>query len=325
MKYVLVQYDSEEVKEIQPFTGTGNMIEHKACPPQQEPNNGRRGRFYCRVNKQTYLETVNKLLAHIQRGDIYEINYCIEFFAEDIVIDPLKVFKKLKELTEAPFAGLYQCGDEIIICASPERFLKKEGNKLISQPMKGTAPRDKDADEDERQKKALAHSLKEQTENVMALDVARNDISIIAKKGTVQATELFGVRTFKNVHQMVSTVACELKDGVELKEILKATFPPASMTGAPKISACKLIKKYEASPRGIYSGCIGSINDNGDFDLSVVIRTLIYNPKLKRLSFHVGSAITASASPEKEWAECLLKAEALLKSLGTTAADVQFL
>ncbi len=312
MRNILVQFDSQEVKEIQPFTGTGNVIEQ-------------RGQFYCRVNRQSYMETVNKLLAHIKRGDIYEINYCIEFFAENIVIDPQKVFSRLKELTNAPFAGLYQCGDEIIICASPERFLERKGNKLTSEPMKGTAPRSNDPATDEQHKKDLGQSLKEQTENVMALDVARNDLSIIAKKGSVQTTELFGVRTFKNVHQMVSTVECELKDGVGLKEILAATFPPASMTGAPKISACKLIEKYEASPRGIYSGCIGSIKGNGDFDLSVVIRTLIYNPKLKRLSFHVGSAITAPASPEKEWMECLLKAEALLKALGTTAADVQYL
>ncbi len=312
MKHILVLFESQEVKEIQPFTSSGAVIEQK-------------GNFYCRVNKETYTNAVNKLLGHIQRGDIYEINYCVEFFAEGIVIDPLKVFAKLKELTGAPFAGLYQCGDEIIICASPERFLKREGSKLLSQPMKGTAPRGKDRVEDEKLKFDLATSLKEQTENVMALDVARNDLSIVAKKGTVVTTELFGVHTFKNVHQMVSTVESQLKNEIGFKEILRATFPPASMTGAPKISACKLIAQYELFPRNIYSGCLGRIEDNGDFDLTVVIRTIIYNAKTKRLSFHVGSAITASAHPEKEWEECLLKADSLLRSLEVNLDEVTFL
>jgi len=313
MQHQLIMFETREIKEIFPYTA------------EDKPVTEQKGKFYCRVNRQTYTETVQKLLAHIKRGDIYEINYCIEFFAEDIVIDPVKVFARLKEFTGAPFSGIYQCGDEIILCASPERFLKKEGKKLISQPMKGTAPRGKDAAEDELLKQALANSLKEQTENVMALDVARNDLSMIAKKGTVFTSELFGVRSFKNVHQLVSTVECEPEADTNLEKIISATFPPASMTGAPKISACKLIGTYEASPRGIYSGCLGRVEDNGDFDLCVIIRTLIYNPVLKQLSFHVGSAITASATPQKEWNECLLKAEALLKALEVENKDLAFL
>jgi len=313
MRHLLVLYETQEIKEIYPYEAEGKAITEQ------------KGSFYCNVNRPAYIETVKKLLAHIKRGDIYEINYCIGFYAEDIVIDPLKVFQHLKEYTAAPFAGIYQCGDEIILCASPERFLKKEGKKLISQPMKGTAPRGKDPAEDEQFKQALANSLKEQTENVMALDVARNDLSRIAKKGTVHTSDLFGVHTFKNVHQMVSTVECELAKDTAFEKIIAATFPPASMTGAPKISACKLIAQYEASPRGIYSGCLGRVEDNGDLDLCVVIRTLIYNPVLKRLSFHVGSAITVSASPGKEWEECLLKADALLKALEVGSKDIAFI
>lgn len=300
------QIESTPVSEVKP-----NIVPHVDT-------------IYCRLNKQKYVEQVNKLLAHIKRGDIYEINYCVEFFCENAVINPQQVFKKLNELTEAPFAQLLKAGDDYIICASPERFIQKKGNKLISQPMKGTASRSTDADEDLRIKNALQHSLKEQTENVMALDVARNDLSQVATKGSVVVDELFGVRTFKNVHQMLSTVNCKIKEGKTIDDIIKATFPPASMTGAPKLKAIELIKKYELSPRGIYSGALGFIDENDDFDFCVVIRTIIYNKKQKRLSFHVGSAITAQCKPEEEWDECLLKAETLFKALGVAVKDVVF-
>jgi para-aminobenzoate synthetase component 1 len=313
MRHLLVLFESKEIKEVIPFTGEMQEIKDTS------------EKIYCGINKEKYIETVNKLLAHIKRGDIYEINYCIEFFAENIVINPHKVFKRLNEFTEAPFAGIYQCGDDIILSASPERFLKREGNKLTSQPMKGTAPRGKNVVDDELLKKNLAKNLKEQTENVMALDVARNDLSVVAKKGSVHTTGLFGVQTFKNVHQMISTVECELKEEINFEEIISATFPPASMTGAPKISACRLIEKYELSPRNIYSGCLGMMQENGNFDFCVVIRSIIYNPEQRRISFHVGSAITASAIPESEWEECLLKADTLLKALDVDISEVVFL
>ena len=190
--------------------------------------------------------------------------------------------------------------------------------------MKGTARRSADAAEDLKIKATLQNNLKEQTENVMALDVARNDLSQVAQKGSVVVDELFGVHTFKNVHQMVSTVSCKLKEDTGFDDILKATFPAASMTGAPKLKAIELIKKYELSPRGIYSGALGFIEANGDFDLCVVIRTIIYNEKLNRLSFHVGSAITAQCDPEEEWKECLLKAETIFTALGVSINDVVF-
>jgi len=283
------------------------------------------GTIYCRLSKQKYIEHVNKLLAHIKRGDIYEINYCLEFFCANAVINPQQVFKKLNELTEAPFAQLLKAGDDYIICASPERFIQKKGDTLISQPMKGTARRSAATEEDLKIKNTLQHNIKEQTENVMALDVARNDLSQIAQKGSVIVDELFGVHTFKNVHQMLSTVSCKLKENITFDDIIKATFPPASMTGAPKIKAIELIKKYELSKRNIYSGALGIINTNGDFDFCVVIRTIIYNEKLKHLSFHVGSAITAQCKPEEEWNECLLKAETIFKALNINIDDVVFI
>lgn len=282
------------------------------------------GAIHCRLNKETYIKNVNKLLAHIRRGDIYEINYCIEFYCDDAVVNVNEVFNNLKTLTEAPYAQLVKAGDVYIICGSPERFIQKTGNILSTQPMKGTARRSADTKEDEKIKNALKYSLKEQTENVMAVDVARNDLSQVAQKATVKVDELFGVHTFKNVHQMVSTVSCQIKENITFKDIIKATFPPASMTGAPKLKSIELIKRYEPTPRGIYSGALGFINNSGDFDFCVVIRTIIYDEKLKRLSFHVGSAITAQCNPEEEWSECLLKAETLFKALGTDIKNIVY-
>ena len=304
MSYYLILFESGELVEVEPV-----LADEKFDVVTKT------GNIQCRITKETYLENVNKLLSHIKRGDIYEINYCIEFFCEDVVVNPRQVFNKLNELTQAPFAQLIKAGDEYIICASPERFIQKAGDTLITQPMKGTARRSADETKDEKIKNELRHNLKEQTENVMAVDVARNDLSQVAQKGTVQVTELFGVQTFKNVHQMVSTVSCKIKEEISFNDIVKATFPPASMTGAPKLKAVELIKKYELSPRGIYSGALGFVDNKGDFDFCVVIRTIIYNPKLKRLSFHVGSAITAQCNLGEEWNECLLKAETLIKAI----------
>jgi para-aminobenzoate synthetase component 1 len=303
----------------------GKQIEVKPVLAEEVDIATKIGVIYCRLSKQKYIENVNRLLTHIKRGDIYEINYCIEFFCENAVINPNQVFNKLNELTKAPFAQLLKAGDEYIICASPERFIQKKEDILISQPMKGTARRSADAEEDEKIKNQLKHSLKEQSENVMALDVARNDLSQVAQKGSVIVDELFGVHTFKNVHQMLSTVGCKLKENATFDNIIKATFPPASMTGAPKLKAVELIKKYELSPRGIYSGALGFIDTYGDFDFCVVIRTIIYNQRLKRLSFHVGSAVTAQCNPEEEWNECLLKAETLFKALDVKIDDVVYL
>lgn len=269
----------------------------------------------CRVNKQKYIETVNKLKQHIQFGDIYEINYCIEFFAKNAEINPFIVFEKLNTISEAPFAVMAKFHNKYVLCSSPERYIKKENQKLISQPIKGTRKRSTNQAEDDFLKMELKNDAKEQRENVMIVDLVRNDLSKIATKNSVKVKELFGVYSFKQVHQLISTVTCEVGDKTTFEEILKATFPMGSMTGAPKVRAMQLIDEYEEFNRGIYSGSIGYIDENNNFDFNVIIRTIIYDAETNYLSFSVGSAITAYCDAEKEWDECMLKANAMFTAL----------
>ena len=269
-----------------------------------------------RFSKADYIDSVNQIKDHISRGDIYVTNFCQEFFADDAAIDAVTTFLQLNLVSPTPFGTFYKWMDNYILCASPERFLAKRGTKLISQPIKGTAKRGKTAQEDKAIKVQLRHHAKELQENVMIVDLVRNDLTHSAKPGTVKTEELFGIYTFNQVHQMISTVVCELKEGISDVEAIRNTFPMGSMTGAPKISAMQLMEKYERSKRGIYSGAIGYFSPNNDFDFNVVIRTLLYNAANKYLSFHAGSAITYHADAEKEYDECLLKAKAILEVLG---------
>lgn len=267
------------------------------------------------ITKEEYLAKVAALKQHIQQGDIYEINYCITFEAKDAEIDPIHVFNKLNAISKASYAALVKLDKQWIISSSPELFLSKHNNKLFTKPIKGTAKRGKTFEEDEQLKQLLQNSLKEQTENVMIVDVARNDLSRIATKGSVKVDKLFDIETYEQVHQMVSTVSCELKQDITFNDIIHATFPMASMTGAPKIKAMELIDTYELYNRGAYSGAVGYINSNGDFDLNVLIRSIFYDEEKKYLSFSVGSAITAMCNPEEEYEECLLKAKAMMQVL----------
>ena len=265
-----------------------------------------------RVSKNEYTETIEQLKKHILRGDCYEINYCMEFFAEDVVIDPLSVYQKLSKNSPNPFSALYKLEDKWLICASPERFLKREGNKILSQPIKGTSSRFlKDDKEDKKSKDELYTSEKDRSENVMVVDLVRNDLARVCKEGTVRVDELFGIYSFPQVHQMISTVSGELKDEISFTEIIKATFPMGSMTGAPKRRVMELIDQYEGSGRGIFSGAVGYITPDGDFDFNVVIRSIMYNASEKYLSFMAGSGITFYSDAEKEYEECLLKTEAM--------------
>jgi para-aminobenzoate synthetase component 1 len=269
-----------------------------------------------RTPKQDYISTVNSILAHIHRGDIYEINYCIEFFAESVSIDPPAIFQKLNALCEAPFSVLYKHNDQWLICASPERFLKKTGAKLISQPIKGTRPRGKTTEEDQQLRDELLNDPKERSENVMIVDLVRNDLSKSAKKGSVNVEELFGIHSFKNVHQMISTVVAELDEHIHPVDAIKNAFPMGSMTGAPKVRAMQLAEEFENMKRGLYSGAAGYFTPEMDFDFNVVIRSIQYNAKTGYLSLMAGSAITANSDPEKEYAECLVKAKTLFQALG---------
>lgn len=268
----------------------------------------------CSLSKEEYVFKVKEIKKHIQRGDIYEMNFCFEFFAENAGVNPFQLFEKLYEKSQAPFASMTHINDLFIFCASPERYIRKTGEKIISEPMKGTAPRNQDPVKDEENKRRLQNSEKEKNENVMIVDLVRNDLSRLAQKGTVKVESLFEVRSFATVHQMISTISC-WNNGHSLEEILQATFPMGSMTGAPKKRVLELINEYETSARGIYSGALGMIEPNGDFDLAVVIRTIVYDAKKKYLSFSVGSAITAACNPDEEYEECLLKAKALMEVL----------
>jgi para-aminobenzoate synthetase component 1 len=268
-----------------------------------------------KISKHDYLSAVRQLQQHIRKGDIYEINFCQEFFARSASIDPVQVYQKLNGISEAPFAAYCNFGAHHVICSSPERFLQKQANRLISQPIKGTIRRSADPKEDTFLKNELQHNEKERSENVMIVDLVRNDLSRIAKRGTVKAEELFGAYTFKQVHQLISTISCEVKNELSFTDIIRNTFPMGSMTGAPKVSAMQLIERYESTKRGLYSGAIGYINPQGNFDFNVVIRSILYNQENKVVSFMVGSAITDKADAEQEYEECLLKAKALFEVL----------
>lgn len=267
------------------------------------------------TDRKEYERNCNSLLHHIQRGDIYEVNYCIDFIGSTPDLDPVSVFCQLTGLADAPMSALYKNGRSWLMCASPERYVMRKGNKIISQPIKGTIRRGKSPEEDAQLMEQLRNDPKERSENVMIIDLVRNDLSRFAKKGTVRVTERFGVHTFKTVHQMISTVECEADADTDVSRILRCTFPMGSMTGAPKYSALKLADEQEGRSRGIFSGTVGYILPNGDFDFNVVIRSIMWNSGTGHLSVKAGSAITANSIPEKEYEECLLKAEAMMNAL----------
>ena len=268
-----------------------------------------------RVNKQSYVNTVEEIKTHILRGDIYEINYCQEFYSEESQLDPILVYRKLTTLSPTPFSGFFKIGSHFILSASPERFICKKENKLISQPIKGTARKSSDVVEDLILRDRLRDDAKQQAENVMIVDLVRNDLTKSAVPGSVKVNELFGVYSFSHVHQMISTISCELDPRTHFIDAIKKSFPMGSMTGAPKIRALELIEQFESMKRGTYSGAMGYISDNQDFDFNVLIRSIFYNSAQSYLSFHVGGAITYASDPEDEYQECMLKASAILKTL----------
>ncbi len=269
-----------------------------------------------RVHRDEYIKNVEHIRQHIIEGDVYELNYCVEFYAEDADIEPTYVYSRLKEKSPTPFAAFFKCYDKYLLCASPERFLKKQSEQLFSQPIKGTIKRGNTFEEDEHLKHELLHSIKERAENLMIVDLVRNDLARSSKTGSVDVEELFGIYSFKHVHQMISTVSSTIKPEVNFIDAIKNAFPMGSMTGAPKISAMELIEKYELTKRGLYSGAVGYILPNADFDFNVVIRSVQYNQATKYLSYEVGSAITFDSDAVQEYEECLLKAKAIKDVLG---------
>ena len=271
-----------------------------------------------RISKSTYLENIEKILALIRRGDFYEINYCQAFEVNHLNAGPVNVYRALMDLSPTPFACFYKNDQQYLLCASPERFLQKKGNQLISQPIKGTIKRilENDAD-DQEQLKALQNSSKDKSENVMVVDLVRNDLSKICEQGSVHVSELFGIYSFPQVHQMISTITGKVNDKVSFSEILDATFPMGSMTGAPKKSVMETIDALEPTSRGLYAGTVGYFNPAGNFDFNVVIRSIFYNSETGQANYQVGGGITIYSDPEKEYEECLLKAAAIKKVLTT--------
>ena len=272
--------------------------------------------FKARTSVEDYLKNVNLLKEEIQYGNIYEVNYCQEFYAENVdLTNPLETYFKLNHITKAPYSSFFQFNEFSILSGSPESYIQKSGDVIKTSPIKGTRKRGANEEEDEQLKIELFNDKKERAENVMIVDLVRNDLSRIAKKGSVNVDEFLGIHTFETVHQMISTISCEVEEDILFTDILQATFPMGSMTGAPKFSAMNLIEKHEEFQRGIYSGSIGYIAPNGDFDLNVIIRTLIYNQEKQYLACPVGGAITILANAEDEYEECLVKVKGILDQM----------
>lgn len=270
-----------------------------------------------RISKNDYLETVQAIRQHIRKGDIYEMNFCQEFFTQDCRIDALHVFQKLNQISKAPFSAFYRLKDRYLLCASPERFLKKSGRQLVSQPIKGTIQRGDTPPKDEALRQQLFLSKKDRSENVMIVDLVRNDLSRSCEAGSVRVEELYGTYPFEQVHQLISTVVGTLREEVHFIDAMKNAFPMGSMTGAPKVRSMQLIEQYEHTKRGLYSGAVGYITPAGNFDFNVVIRSILYNESSRYLSAQVGGAIVYDSIPESEYAECLLKAKGMFSVLGS--------
>ena len=273
-----------------------------------------------RLPKAEYLHAVAAIREDILNGEVYELNLCQEFYAEQVQLNPVDIFLRLNAASPTPFAGFYRHHDHYLLCASPERFLSRRQNTLTSQPIKGTIRRGTTLTHDQAQRDMLLHDEKERAENLMIVDLVRNDLARVAATGTVCVPELFGLYPFRHIWQMISTVQAQLRPKIDLVDVLRATFPMGSMTGAPKIRAMQLIEHYERSRRGLYSGSIGYVWPGGDFEFNVVIRSLQYRADTGYLSFQVGSAITYDSVPEREYEECLLKAQAMLEVLGATVS-----
>ncbi|SFS56272.1 para-aminobenzoate synthetase component 1 [Zhouia amylolytica] len=292
-----------------------NLITNFSTDDPNRANEQNAIKIKLRIHKDEYLHKVQKMLDHIHRGDIYEANFCQEFYAENTELAPLKSYRHLNEISKPPFATFLKIRDKYLMSASPERYLRKEGLHILSQPIKGTAKRAPFLKADVQLVNSLRNNPKERSENIMIVDLVRNDLSRVAVKGSVKVEELCKVYTFEQVHQLISTVKATVTDDMNPIDIIKASFPMGSMTGAPKISAMKIIEELEETKRGLYSGAVGYFTPVGDFDFNVVIRSILYNAGKKYISFSVGGAITAESIPENEYEECLIKAKAMREVL----------
>ena len=314
-KYV-VEIDNDTIKFVQGKKNTESIAFVKDFLKSEQVDENYNFNFYSTTSKNQYLEHLESLKKHISLGDIYEVNYCQEYIAKNVEIgNKFQLYWKLNKITKAPYSTFFNFENHSIYCGSPELYLSKRENKLTSKPIKGTSKRGGNKKQDEKLKEILKNDPKERAENIMVVDLTRNDLSRIALKNSVNVEELCEIYSFETVHQMISTISCSINKKTNFTDILNATFPMASMTGVPKISALELIDKHEDFKRGIYSGTIGFIQPNGDFDLNVVIRSLVYNQQNKTLSCGVGGAITDLSVAEQEYEECLVKVKRILDAV----------
>jgi len=270
----------------------------------------------CDTLKKEYIDAVRSIKRQIINGDFYELNYCMEFFAKVKNIHHANIYQQLNKISPMPFSVFMGLDGQYIISASPERFLKKTGRNIIAQPMKGTMKRDADPVADDKLKQKLRHSEKEIAENMMIVDLMRNDLAKSAEPGSIMVPEMFEIYSYNHVHQMISTVTAQLRPDVHPVDAIRNAFPMGSMTGAPKIRVMEAIEHYEKSKRGIFSGSTGYITPEGDFDFNVLIRSIFYSKKTGYLKFSAGSAITYDADPEYEYHECILKTRSMREALG---------
>ncbi len=275
-----------------------------------------------RETRESYLDKVERVRQFIEAGDVYELNFCNEFWVKDMKVCPYSLFQELNKNAKAPFSSFFRLKDQFLLCCSPERFMMKNGDTLRSQPIKGTAKRGSNEVEDLLIQTELQSNPKERAENVMIVDLVRNDLARSCQPGTVEVEELFGIYPFENVNQMISTVVGTIRPELHPVDAIKNAFPMGSMTGAPKVAAMQLIEELENVKRGMFSGSVGYFTPERDFDFNVVIRSLLYHQKARQLSFSVGGAITYDSIPEKEYEESLLKAQGIFETLGIQKSSI---
>jgi para-aminobenzoate synthetase component I len=265
-----------------------------------------------------YLKAVATAREYICSGDIFEVNLsqCIEM---EMDTPPFELYKRLRRINPAPFASYFNFDSVSIVGSSPERFMKKKGGWVETRPIKGTKPRGKTPEQDKALGESLLASKKDRAENIMIVDLERNDIGRVCRFGTVQVTELAILETWPTVFHLTSTVVGQLHEGKSIIDLLKATFPGGSITGAPKVRAMEIIDELEPTRRGIYCGSLGYIGFNGDMDLNIVIRTIVI--KDDRAYFQVGGAIVYDSEPESEYIETLDKGKALIMALTQSSGD----
>lgn len=314
IEFPAICFFEEEVaiEETGNFLVSTSSLDFDWTDTENTRNENKNSEIIHHVSKTEYLENVKKIQQHIIAGDVYELNYCIPFEIRNFNLNPIDLYFKLNERSPNPFSGILKMEHLYILSASPERYLRKINNKLISQPIKGTIKRTDNIAFDKEQ---LLNSEKERAENVMIVDLVRNDLTKTAITGSINVDELFGIYTFPQLHQMISTISSEIDPKYSVVDTIKTTFPMGSMTGAPKVRAMQLIEQYESFKRGAYSGAMGYIDADNNFDFNVLIRSVFIDTKTNTLCFNVGSAITLDSNPEEEYEECLLKAQAIIEIL----------